>query len=341
MKLVNQVKLLILSSLICLCLTRTERKKTKTDTNNKMARQLTVQLFLNADKNPSVQPSVGTIDAKTIKVPKNEEVRGLNIKFTTLNDDLKALLTENTGNFYLSYRRLSSEFQVLPNNSAGRIITVLFQKSSNEFHNLKIQFEYDPEWEVITEQEVFEVVSWLNRNRIQRINAVTALKTLAFQSASEYKTQSATAEAATKGAKAIDAQIEATQKLIVSKEAELAENNNKLAELEKSILTKNTQINTLSDDLIKSKKTMDHIDSQIILKLKALQELSAELSTGNVSAQTYKTSMENQEASFKAGISILSAEAPSSSSELNKAFDILKESGSKIVEELFGKTFPK
>lgn len=339
MKFVNQIKLLVIAVLITACITRTEKKKSKT--KNDMARQFTVKIFVDPDTNASAQASIGTIDAKTIKVPKNEEVRALNIKFTTINNDLKSLLTESNGNYYLSYRRLNSDFTVVPVNSAGRTISVQIQKTNAEFHILKFQFEYDPEWEVITEAEVLDVVSWLNRNRVDRRNAITALKTLALQYASEYKTQTENLAASSKGAAAIDAQIATTTKLAESKEAELKQASDNLAEIEKKILAANTNIDRISGLLSNSKKSIDHIDSQISLKTQSINELTTKLSSGKVSAQSFKTTQDNNEASFKNAIGTLKTEAPSSSTTLDTAFTVLKDSGSKKVEELLRQVFPK
>jgi hypothetical protein len=351
MKFANLFKTTILMMLVASCLSRTDRKKSETKSESKskssaskseskMARQFTVKIFVDQDKNASVQPSEGVIDAKNVKVPKTEEnQRSFPITFTRLNDDLKNLMNEKNGQYSLPYRKCFT-FTSQQVNKEGKIITTQIQKSSTEFFHLKIQFEYDPEWEVITDTELNDLVSWMNRNKEDYISKINSLKTLAMKYANDYKTFTDNANAASKGASDIEAQIKKLTEDIKTMQTDLVATNSQIDEKERLIAADQTSIDNFSQLLIDSSKKMESLDSQIAAKDSMISQLNANLAQTDSTANSFESIKNAKKTAFDNVIANLKTDAPKETS-LDNAFNILDTQGWAKVEELLKAIFPK
>jgi hypothetical protein len=352
MKFANLFKFTILLVLVAFSLNRTEKKKSEANSESKsqsksnskseakMARQFTVNIFVDQDKNASVEPSVAVIDAKNVKVVKTEELqRNLPLTFTKLNDDLKNLLNQNNGQYSLAYRKLST-FNSQEVNKEGKIITTSFRKSPTEFSTLKIQFEFDPEWEIITDLEVNDLISWLNRNRQDIIDRINALKTLAIQYLVNYKTNTDNASAAASGAASIDAQIASLNQVAKQKQDELKLADTQANEKERTISSDQASIESLSQQLTSSKQKLDSLDAQIVAKDNILSQLNANLADKSMSAASFESSMNAKKIAFNNVIDNLKTEAPLERS-LDTAFNVLDTQGTDKVEALLRTIFPK
>jgi hypothetical protein len=311
------IKILITLSLLSLCFTienvekteRTEKssstvKRARTGVQSKMARVFSLSFYVGT----STEASIGSIDAKTIKAPKDENTRGIEITFTKINEDIKPLLYQVGSKWYLPYRKLAQAFQIQEINNGGKLLTSEVLASKDHLYALRVQFEFDAEWEVITDAELNTLVTWMNKNRTDRRSIVGSLKILALQYAGEYKSATEAARAADSGIEAVTAQIAASTKLISETETLKKTTEDSLVLLIKSIEQQQLVIDRLGASLVTSKKQLDLYDSMIIEKQKSNFRLSTDAGTGKTNAGTYNAAMDKAETGFRNGIANLQVE---------------------------------
>ena len=200
-------------------------------------------------------PQIFLMDAKAIKLASLKE-RILNIKeneFVEANelglflgktpqsdklDDIHHKYLRNEKNrVWLPYAD-AGEWKGSFNPNGTSIITNQLKRTSNskkETPLFSLQFQYDKDWEIISEMELNQIVHWLNENTNKRKNTKTLLKIRIKQGAMNYTIAKK--------------QIEDVKKNRTDKQTKIQVSKNKIRTVE-------TDINTLKQDLEKAEKEL-------------------------------------------------------------------------------------
>jgi peptidoglycan hydrolase CwlO-like protein len=154
------------------------------------------------------QKLAASFDAREAKIPAGESLRGWRFTVPTINELAKKVLYQAETTFwFLPYRSSNIPFSSVTAPGSGKIITTTVQTTATESHSIVIQFAYDPNWEVIEENVLSKIVSYLNANRSARQDYIKDLKVRALSFAVEYKQQTQLANVAGASATDITSQI--------------------------------------------------------------------------------------------------------------------------------------
>jgi hypothetical protein len=187
-----------------------------------------------------------SFDAREIKTPTGESVRGWRFTIPTINDDAKKVLyLGETSYYFLPYRLLSLSFSSDIPAGVGKIITTTYQSSATEIHSVIIQFAYDAVWEVIEDSVLGKIVSFLNTNRSDRMMFIKQIKEKANEQAEIYKQNMTNANLAGASSTAIQAQITKLTADIATLDASTTKAQTDLDANEKLIVTQKAKIDGL------------------------------------------------------------------------------------------------
>ena len=263
-----------------------------------MARIFKVSIFVGSE----TLNSTASFDAKDIKKPIDGKVRGVYLTFnnnTIIQPSLKALLVAvpSTTGQYLPYRSLAASFKFESPAAQGKIISTTIQLG-NVFQNIRIQFEYDPDWEVISSDEATTLIGWFNTLRIARIALVNQLKVAALQSGNAYYTSKVSYDAALKGAQGIDDQIKVSTIQTAALKAEIAKNDETLKALKDQVTAKEASINALSKSQTGAVSRVSQDDQYISAQNATLNTLKLQKSSGVTDASAFQATMDQSKDAF-------------------------------------------
>ena len=266
------------------------KKAEKKISKSLMARIFTVSIFVGNDS----LFSVATFDAKDVKVPKNGKARGLYFNFTSgaqIQPSLNALLVPSANGTYLPYRSLAASFVFESPAAQGKYLSTTMQLGQ-DFKNIKIQFEYDPEWDTITNDELTILVRWLNNLRLLSIDYVNQLKSAASQSAINYYSNKVSYDAALKGAQGIQDQINSTNIHIAAIKANMTINENTIKNIKASISVKEQLLASLSKNQTIAVNTVSQDDQYIASQKSIYSNLQLQKTSNVTDATGFKTTMD-------------------------------------------------
>lgn len=176
--------------------------KTEVKEGTEMCKTFNVKLYSSLEKTPqSFHVNVKDIKLASLK---EREIKYIERQFVAPNElGLYLEKTPNSQNInanHLKYLRNEQKKVWIPysyctewkahfnSNGTSTITNQLKRTSSSKTDTpmITIEFEYEKDWEIITEPELNQIVSWLNENTIKRRNIKVLLKTFMIQSASNY-----------------------------------------------------------------------------------------------------------------------------------------------------------
>ena len=295
------------------------KKAEKKISKSLMARIFTVSIFVGTDS----LFSVASFDAKDIKKPIDGKVRGVYLTFASgaqIQPSLKALLVPvptSNGN-YLPYRSLAAAFVFESPAAQGKYLSTTIQLGG-DFKNIKIQFEYDPDWEVISNDEISTLVGWLNNLRIERMTLVNQLKGAALQSANAYYTNKVSYDAAVKGAQGIDDQIVSSNKQIAALKADMTKNDDEIKTVKASISVKEILLASLSKSQTDANSNVTQDDLYITSESSVLTNLQLQKSSGVTDATGFQNTMDQSKDAFVQKVNEVKEEYGNDAGDLEKA----------------------
>ena len=229
------------------------------------------------DSNPSFP---ATFNAKLIKLPVDDSLRGWVFAISKPSDLVKSIFIESGDDHYLAYRSLTSTFQGNNIIGDGKSISVIYSSDLKdgvaETHSIKVQFEYDADWDVITDLEFNNVLNWLNANKVARSNYVSALKQSLSAAASFYVTNSTNSALAGKSWAEITAKIQDLRKQIDG--------------LNKDTLSSQSQINDTRSRIAANEDLLQAMNKDLSDQTGKLVQLSGQLGSQKETLVSLKNS---------------------------------------------------
>ena len=135
----------------------------------------------------------------------------------------------------------------------GRSISSIFstdvQSQESKAYSLQIQFQYDPDWEVIPSADFNKILGWLNFNRVERINYVKSLKEKILIQALEYTTNLIKSETSGQDKSKLDSKISEISAQVSSLRSSSSSSQVSSTSLQASLLNGEKEVQTLKSDL--------------------------------------------------------------------------------------------
>lgn len=239
-----------------------------------------------------------TFSAKILKTPIGDNLKGWGFKIEGKEDfdSIKTVFSNIKNKYYLSYRSLTNRFEGHSIEGEGKSISTTFSSDLGEnstSHSIKIQFTYDPEWNVISDGDFNKLLDWLNSNRIQRINYIRSLKEQINQEANHYHTNKTNSDLSKKNKEEVAKKItELKDKAKRIKE----ENDKKKEELNKtfdSIHKNGEKINQIKGELSDLESDLAQLKGKLDSQMAFLKNLVAAKSTNNENKEKYASDAKN------------------------------------------------
>jgi predicted nucleic acid-binding Zn-ribbon protein len=289
---------------------RSERKagaslKAKAKITSQMCKNYIVTVQIDND---TANLSSGTITGTTMKTPTGDQTKGLFLKFTTITDALKALLVVSGDSYYLSYRQLLTSFDSAGTDFGGKYLTVSL--SADKVYSIRINFEYDPQWTIIEDSEVIQILSWLNTARSSRQALISGYKRDAQTFANDYYTNSQSLTAAQSGIAGIEARITAANTEISGYTTQKAADEKSASDLATQIATKEAELLTLQNTLSTTNSDINTKSAEITACNNAIISLQAQKDGKDAGVATYKTQMDTASNNLVTYFANLSTECP-------------------------------
>jgi predicted nucleic acid-binding Zn-ribbon protein len=250
---------------------KVERKnalKAKSKASTETCKEYTVTVLINND---STKSSTGVLNSSFLKTPSGDQLKGVLIKFTTLNDDLKKLLVASGDYYFIPYRQTVTDFSTGGTDATGKTLTATIQVSGTA-STLTIQFAADATWTTIEDSELTLVAGWINTNKTTRQNEISSLKKTAQTLANDYYTNYLSLVAAKAGTAAISAQITKNKESITTY-------NTQMSTAQTDSDTLQTQINTKNTELTALQKTLDETSTSITAKTAEVEACQGAVTT--------------------------------------------------------------
>jgi len=286
-----------------------------------MARIFTVSIFVETE----TKPTVATFDAKDVKKAVEGKIRGLYLNIqdavTNFQASLKSLLVPITGatnQFYLPYRSIPSPISLTTPSGQGSYLSLQLQQG-DKFFSIKIVFEYDTDWEVITPEELTTLAGWLNSLRVDRINTVSGLKATAIQYANDYITNKNSLEAAQKGVAGLEAQITTSNTAITTLQKEMADNDAAIKTLLAQIATKEQNLILLKNQQTTAMGNVSQDDQQLAAQTQTLKTLTLQKDSGVADTSAFQNQMNINKDGFTSTLNALREEYAGDYSVLENA----------------------
>jgi DNA repair exonuclease SbcCD ATPase subunit len=277
--------------LSCFALAKKKRKSL-------MARQFNVKIYVDSAKTFSE----GTLDAKDVKIPpEGDKKKGIHFAIKTLDDSLKNLIVDSSiaGLKYIPYRILSVEFTgEMPEKSAKSLSAIVLRDGKT--YTVRLEFEYDAEWDVITNQELTNLITWLNTNRANRQSEILTLKTNLKKQGTEYNELVNSLNSAKGGSEAVGKKIKENIESITKLDADNKSLDDQLVESQKAISDKSIALKAANDAVMNSenkiaeykqqieslKKTIENLKQSVNDKASAIQNANSRLSSSEKTLRT-------------------------------------------------------
>lgn len=282
------------------------RKVEYQKSEKKIAKSLMARLFnVSILVGQETVASIASFDAKDIKKPIDGKVRGVYLTFfTAVQPSLKALLVAVTGTTvqYLPYRSLASPFGYESPAASGKIISTTMQ-AGTAFTNIRIQFQYDPDWDIISSEEINTLVGWLNTLRIDRITLVKQLKGGSSDAANAYYTSKASYDAALKGAAGIDSLITKSTADIAALKSDLSKNDDAMKALQVQISAKDANLIILSKSQTDATFIVSQ-DDQFISDSNSTMVILIQQQTDGKDTSGFQNTMDQNKAAFNLNVEL-------------------------------------
>jgi hypothetical protein len=274
---------------------KVERKmKAKSKTSTETCKEYTVTVLINTDTTKS---STGVLNSSFLKTPSGDQLRGVLLKFSTLNDDLKKLLVASGDYYFIPYRQTVTDYSTGGTDSTGKTLTATIQVSGTAY-TITIMFAADATWTTIEDSELTLIAGWMNTNKTTRQNEISALKKSAQTLANDYYTNYLSLTAAKAGTAAITAQIAKNKESITSYTTQQATAQSEADALQTQINTKNSELTTLQ-------KTLDDTNTSITAKnaeITACQDAVTTLTASKNGETTDSTSAKSKANAAKSSL---------------------------------------
>jgi len=267
--------------------------------------------------NDTANLSKGTITGTMMKTPTGDQTKGLFIKFDTVTDALKACVVASGEFYYLSYRQLLTPFDSAGTDFGGKYLTV--SHSCTTVMSIRINFEFDPNWTIIEDSEVIQILSWLNSARSARIALIAGFKRDAQTFANDYYTNSQSLTAAQQGLTGIDARITASNAEITKYTAQKAADETSAATLATQIATKENELLTLQNTLTQTNTDINTKTAEITACNNAITTLQAQKDGKDAGVRTYKDQMDSASNNLVTYFANLKTECPKDGTVIDEA----------------------
>jgi len=267
--------------------------------------------------NDTTNLSKGTITGTHLKSPTGDQTKGLFIKFDTITDALKALAVASGDYYYLSYRQLLTTFDSAGTDFGGKYLTTSLQGS--QVYSIRINFEYDPNWTIIEDSEVIQILTWINTARSSRQSLIIGYKRDAQTFANDYYTNSQSLTAAQSGLTGIETRITAATAEIATYTTQKSTDEASATSVQASITTKEAELLTLTNTLATTETDINTKTSEIAACNSAIATLTAQKDGKDSSVLTYQTQMTNAENNLKTYFDNLSTECPKDTTTVTAA----------------------
>jgi len=260
---------------------------------------------------------VGTITGTMMKSPVGDQTKGLFIQFTTITDALKALLVVSGTYYYISYRQLLTSFDSAGTDFGGKYLIVSL--SSDTVYSIRINFEYDPNWTIIEDSEVIQVLSWLNNARSSRQSLISGYKRDAQTFANDYYTNYQSLTAAQGGLAAIDARITAANTEIATYTTNQTAAQTQSSTLATQISTKEAELLALQTTLTQTNTDINTKTAEIAACNTAITTLQAQKDGKDAGVQTYSSQMSTAASNLRTYFTNLATECPKDTTAITAA----------------------
>jgi outer membrane murein-binding lipoprotein Lpp len=298
---------------------KTEIKRAQMKTaKSLMARIFTVQIFIGNE----ITPSTATFDAKDVKKAVDGKTRGIYITPlpNSLSDSLKALIiaVPNSSQFLLPYRSIAAAVTFTNPTGSGNTINIQFQRGKT-ISPITILFDFDPDWDTITVDELQLLVSWINTLRTDRLSLISQLKTASVNAANGYITNINSYNAALGGLSAIDSKITANNAQVTSLQADIKKNSATIDDLNNQIQAKKNSIDALKKQQAEANSKVDQDDKQIAAYKSSLDSLKLQKSNGVTDTGAFQNDVNKYKDLFTNNIASLKEEYTTDYSNLDNA----------------------
>jgi hypothetical protein len=290
---------------------RSERKagaslKAKSKVSSQMCKNYKVTVQIDND---AAALSSGTITGTFMKTPTGDQTKGLFIKFDTITDALKACTVVSTDYYYISYRQLLTPFDSAGTDFGGKYLTVS-HNCADKVVSLRINFEFDPNWTIIEDAEVIQILSWINSARSSRQALIAGYKRDAQTFANDYYTNSQSLTAAQQGIAGITTRIDASNAEITKYTTQKASDDAAATDLGTQIATKEAELLALQNTLTQTNTDINTKSAEITACNTAITTLTAQKDGKDAGVRTYKDSMDTAANNLRTYFSNLTTECP-------------------------------
>jgi hypothetical protein len=276
------------------------------------------------------QYSTATLQTNDIQNDKSvlstEKEKGFYFIFTDYNNNLDKVFLKsekNKNEYYLPYKNLSSMITYTNPILSGKYLTAQFQGGQGSSHKITIQFEFHLTRSVISEEEIKNIVNWLNKSREKQINLLSKLKSRVVENANSLSLNMLGYNATLKGMEGVESQISVFEKGVEHLQGEQKSDQNKTEILYK-------QIEKLEQELTKLKEQAHIMDERILHRSHLLQDQNdsirqlKDLKNSHFSnSSIFKTRIEDSKRNFTISMNEFIKESPFERSVLNSASDEL------------------
>ena len=237
---------------------------------NEMIQVFEVEVFSSVQP----KPQIFLFDAKAVKIAHLKEKKLVIKDNEFVEDNELGLYLGKTSNskvldpihhqylrneeyrVWLPYSHCGEWKPIFNSNGTSTIINQLRRTSSSrtQYPLITIRFKYDPDWEIINQNELNLIVNWLNANTNKRNSIKTLLKMNIIQSATNYTIIS-------KSLQDTNVKNSNSKQAITNLETTLKTEESKIKELEKTLTDLNNKLAVAADltqqNLIIQKKLTD------------------------------------------------------------------------------------
>lgn len=325
--------ILVLFSLIALSVSRTEKKKKKLSAAKaaasakkrvKMPRIFDVKVFVNDATNPTS----ATLDAKPIKQAAQSAANlavkqyGLHLKTASVTPEFQAISFKNAEEYFIPYRYMFGQFTINTSQVQAKSISCTISVETagkTTTHLVKIQFDYDPEWEIVTDSDLTTLVDWINTAKSKARLSLNEDKEEVSKYANEYINNKNSFEAASKN-------IDEVNNLITTyenKDKDLQTQNEGFKSQYKTLLA---QLSTAETELIALKTNENNLITQVNNQGNLLKQLNSQLSvlksddlSSSDNIKTLEGELNAIKQNFESAIAVLVPEAAETKNLLDQA----------------------
>ena len=274
------------------------------------------------------EPIDAQFNAKVLKLPSGDNQRGWTFTIPSPSEEVKSHFLHSEEEYYLPYRSLTNAFTGNMIVGEGKSISTTFsadlKSDSVETHSLKIQFQYDAEWDVVPDADFNKIVGWLNFNRVERINYVKSLKAALSLAAANYVTNMTNSALVGKSKAEVDGKIAELRQKVGDFKSDLTNATTQYNESLEQIRGNENEIQGLKKVLSDNEGKLTQLFGDLNSQKEILNDLQTAKETNTFNADKFANNAKNALQAISGLITVYKPEAAADGWYLDKAFSDLE-----------------